>query len=100
MLGGARKLGRGSGAPPAVRADQLDRADDDPKTLYGLVWRIVKAAIENDDNLKRVSILMTRIAVLIAAIAIVGAVFLVIKLAWLRSLPALLITHPTSMTCL
>ena len=100
MLGGTWKLGRRSGAPPVVSADQLHIANDDPKTLWGLVWRIVKIATENDDNLKRVSILMTRIAILIAALAIVGAVILVIKLAWLRSRPALSIMHPTSVTCL
>ena len=57
----------GSGAQP----DGV--AEDDPKTWYGLVWRIVRAAMESDAKLIRICVLLALVLVLIA---VIGAAWL------------------------
>jgi hypothetical protein len=66
--------------PPAGNATQPDIAgtEDDPKTWYGLIWRIVHVAIESDEKLVRVCVLIVLIVVLIA---LVGAAWLVVGVA-------------------
>jgi hypothetical protein len=49
---------KGHSGPPS--------SEDDPRTCYGLLWRIVRTAVESNGNLIRVCILITLLIVLIA----------------------------------
>jgi hypothetical protein len=51
--------------------NQLDKetGEKDPETWYGLVWRIVRAALENDRNLIRVCALIFLVCVALWFIA-------------------------------
>jgi hypothetical protein len=55
--------------------------EDDPKTWYGLVWRIVHAAMESDEKLLRVCVLI------VVIVALGGAAWLVIGIARLPTSP-------------
>jgi hypothetical protein len=72
-----RSLG---GAPPRASApgpgdgNRLDREprEPDPDTWYGLVWRIVRTAMESKENLIRMSILLILACAVLLLVAYVS----------------------------
>ena len=77
MANEVQKPGRDLGDPVARNGGKSDTAtaEDDPKTWYGLVWRIVREVIESDEKLKRACVL---IAVILVFIAVIGAVWIAV----------------------
>jgi hypothetical protein len=67
-------LGRTPGVHGTGNGDQLDRklAESDPGTWYGLVWRIVRTAMESNANMIRVSILLMLTCAVLLLIAHIG----------------------------
>lgn len=56
-------------------SNQPDKGDEkDPSTWYGLVWRIVKIAVDSNGNLMRLSILIVLVGAALWLIASVGRV--------------------------
>lgn len=72
----AHEQDTGLRAFPAVPAGQPEKAgaEGDPKTWHGVVWRIARAAIENDENFRRVCVLIILIAIVVTAWIVVGLV--------------------------
>ena len=62
---------RSDGTPGARTGDQLDKetGEKDPETWVGLVWRIVRDALESDAKLVRVCILIFLVAAALWLIA-------------------------------
>ena len=54
------RMGSNPGLHETGNRDQLDwkPVESDPITCYGLVWRIVRTAMESNANMIRVSILL------------------------------------------
>jgi len=63
-------------APPAAHADPPHRAEaeDDPRSWYGLAWRIARAALENDENFRRLCVLIILVAVVVTVWLAAGLV--------------------------
>lgn len=81
MANELRKPDSALGIPGAGSGNQLDRElkEADPDTWYGLVWRIVRTAMESNANLIRVSILLILVCTalwLIASIRRLGETLL------------------------
>lgn len=77
----ANELGKSEVGPSALPVQQggdLDKeAYDDPKSLYGLLWRIVRIATGSNVVLVRMLILLVFLAILTA---VVGGAWLVVVL--------------------
>ena len=67
-------LGRTPDPHGIGNGDQLDRkpVESDPSTWYGLVWRIVRTAMESNANMIRVSILLMLACAVLLIIAHIG----------------------------
>ena len=73
----ANELRKPNSAPDALGAGSRKQLggelkEPDPDTWYGLVWRIVRTAMESNANLMRVCILLVLVCVALWLIASMG----------------------------